>query len=492
MVILILLIIAVFELCKGWLSGDGARFGRKSDKDNWVSDGWFGGNSGQNPTSKFFRSKFGGVDDARESSVRGEIEKKTSKAMESFIQAQAARMDDDLRKVYVALFEEQVAAKNQAPVVTLDDIPHELPYSSDAHIFRTSTHIGQRKLFDSELQFFTNYIRPDEEATCIYAGAAPSNHTGFLSQLFPNIKFILIDPNKFDIFGARPHIFDHTRMSAQLMIDDAYDGREKIYIINDLMTMDIAHAVAQHTGRTFFISDIRTNLADGMREPDVTDILWNLSQQYNWISVMKPAQSMLKFRHPFYIEDPAIFARKSKESPYAEDFAMSKEFGIDFAVGREAKSLTYFAGTVYLQTYPGQSSTETRLVTDGKALQNYGGPETYENKLFYYNSIRRCYGHHKNPNADKKLGFDHCNDCALENLLWSNYIEKYNVAAKAYAKANGHTAPRVKLFVEALSKNTKRPLIREHHGTFFGAIPYAEYTPLVKEFQQRKARAFGH
>jgi hypothetical protein len=38
----------------------------------------------------------------------------------------------------------------------------------------------------------------------VYAGAAPSNKLGFLSDLCPNVIFILIDPNPFKIFGRHP------------------------------------------------------------------------------------------------------------------------------------------------------------------------------------------------------------------------------------------------------------------------------------------------
>ena len=35
-----------------------------------------------------------------------------------------------------------------------------------------------------------------------------------------------------------------------------------------------------------------------------------------------------------------------------------------------------------------------------------------------------CY--HINKNADKELHFCNCNDCAIENVIWTNYIKTFN------------------------------------------------------------------
>ena len=58
-------------------------------------------------------------------------------------------------------------------------------------------HWGQRKLFITELFFLTKYQNLGD--VVIYAGAAPGNHIPFLTELFPQLKFILVDPNKFMI-----------------------------------------------------------------------------------------------------------------------------------------------------------------------------------------------------------------------------------------------------------------------------------------------------
>ncbi len=400
----------------------------------------------------------------------------TKDNMENFIKFQTTQMSPELASAYRQAFIDGYSAFNAPPIVTLDDIKGALKYEP-VRMFKPSIHVGQRKLFNTELQFFTEVL-PTGPVTCVYAGAAPSNHTGFLSSLFPEVKFILVDPNPFDIFEAKP-VFLHRKSDpkitverANLLINQAASGDQKIYIINDLMTMEIAEAVAKNIPGVYFISDIRTNVTDGIENPDATDILWNLSQQFNWMSVMKPRQSMLKFRHPFYSEDPEVFARKQKEEPYATDFALSKKFGIDFAANYETKKLSYWDGIINIQSFPGPSSTETRLITDGKKIRDWGTPNEYENKLFYYNSIARCYQHHVNGNTDTRLGFDNCNDCALENLLWTNYIKKYNSKFT------------VKQLVAKLSQITHRPLIRGNHGRFFNQkYPLKQLTACAQVYQ---------
>ena len=62
---------------------------------------------------------------------------------------------------------------------------------------KLAAHWGQRKLFLSELYFLTKYAGLSKNV--IYAGAAPGKHTKYLATLFPEHKFILVDPSPFHI-----------------------------------------------------------------------------------------------------------------------------------------------------------------------------------------------------------------------------------------------------------------------------------------------------
>lgn len=78
---------------------------------------------------------------------------------------------------------------------------------------------------------------------------------------------------------------------------------------------------------------------------------------------------------------------------------------------------------MYMQAWPGISSTEMRLRIKRRDLKNliYYPVNEIENKYYWYNNVRRSFFFHKNPNADRKIGFCHCSDCAMENKIWTDY-----------------------------------------------------------------------
>ena len=74
---------------------------------------------------------------------------------------------------------------------------YEKPYQEYAKF----VHIGQRKLGMCEIQHLTaNLDNKDEHAIVIYAGAAPTNKAWMEHLMFPNVKFLLVDPNMFNIY----------------------------------------------------------------------------------------------------------------------------------------------------------------------------------------------------------------------------------------------------------------------------------------------------
>lgn len=62
-------------------------------------------------------------------------------------------------------------------------------------------HIGQRKLFLSEIQHLSAKLKyKDEVAIVVYAGSAASNKGWMEHLMFPNVKFLFVDPNMFKIY----------------------------------------------------------------------------------------------------------------------------------------------------------------------------------------------------------------------------------------------------------------------------------------------------
>lgn len=85
----------------------------------------------------------------------------------------------------------------------------KLKYQTDSGIVNMNCHNGQRKLNNTEIQFYTRYAtRPvnlgqsnnstdsDQAQTIVvYVGSASGEHTPLILDLFPDIKILMIDPN---------------------------------------------------------------------------------------------------------------------------------------------------------------------------------------------------------------------------------------------------------------------------------------------------------
>jgi len=79
-----------------------------------------------------------------------------------------------------------------------DRLPRIYP---ELEIYNKFVHIGQRKLFLSEIQHLSAKLKSkDEVAIVVYSGAAPTNKAWMEHLMFPNVKFLLVDPNMFNIY----------------------------------------------------------------------------------------------------------------------------------------------------------------------------------------------------------------------------------------------------------------------------------------------------
>jgi len=120
-----------------------------------------------------------------------------------------------------------------------------------------------------------------------------------------------------------------------------------------------------------------------------------------------------------------VFANNEKIDlkPVNDDFNQSIKYGIDFISNYNNNILRMPKSTCYIQPWAPISSTEFRMVImkkDIKKIIKYDNNKI-EDKFLYYNTIDRSLVYHDNPNANQKLGFCHCNDCALENKIWEEY-----------------------------------------------------------------------
>jgi hypothetical protein len=386
---------------------------------------------------------------------------------------------DEFKKLFL-----QDISKVNNVLVTIDDIKERLKYDLKNPISR-GNHIGQRKLLLSEVQFLTNmYSCNNKVKYCIYAGSAPGNKTYFLSRLFPDIKFILIDPNKFNLFlidekkyhREQPHndivhIYNEYPSKVNLFMNKKYrDMTEKdktdvigfikksdykIFIIEDFMDDKYAELFKQ-LGETVFISDIRSNTSGSDNEsPLDIDIYWNTSMMYNWINILKPELSMLKIRLPFLNE------KVPNMKMYEDEFKISKQYNIDFKKDYDDFKFKMCKSVLYLQAWSRHASSETRMYIKKEDINNiieYDIKEI-EEKIFYYNCIVRSWYMNENKNANEKIGFCYCADCALENLIWVNYLKLKINYIKTIDKC-----------IFTTNDITSRPLKKIHNSTVWSDL----------------------
>lgn len=249
--------------------------------------------------------------------------------------------------------------------VLLPDAPRR-SYRRRRDELKTVVHWGQRKLLLSEIEFLTQHGSQCERV--IYAGAAPGTHIKFLSILFPHLQWILVDPAEFKISSSE---------------------HPKIDVRQEYFTSELAERLRNKDSelcdaKLLFISDIRTGY-DGIQDASVVDnmVAEDMKRQQDWVRVLRPAKAMLKFRLPY-----------------------------------AAGSTQYFDGEIHLPVWGPRTTTEARLITDGRSTRTYDHTE-YEEQMFYFNMVTRIRRYHT-PMVGH--GMDQSYDCAAEMSILQHFL----------------------------------------------------------------------
>lgn len=228
--------------------------------------------------------------------------------------------------------------------------------------WRSIQHWGQRKLLLSELEFLTAYSEGKHRV--LYAGSAPGTHIMELADMFPEQKFVLVDPNDF-----------RCKESA------------RIEIHQEFFTNEIAEKYKAE--KVLFISDIRTGNPDVMGAQEVEQrVKADMDAQLTWHSILKPYRSMLKFRLPYF-----------------------------------PGQTEYLDGFLWLPIWGRVQTTEARLVANAHTRLRMWDNFEYMNQLYYFNTETRvrAYEH----GVQDCEGLDHCYDCAAEVDVLKEYLVKY-------------------------------------------------------------------
>lgn len=253
----------------------------------------------------------------------------------------------------------------------------DLAYSSkspSAKLFNYDTfsvHWGQRKLAISEIEFLSLHPTTEENPIVLYAGAAPGHHIPFLSEMFPNYRFVLYDPSDFQI-----------------------EESESIEIHKDYFTNEVAEKYQDKV--TYFLSDIRRD--DYKKMTDVAlenSIEEDMNMQSSWVKIMNPTFACLKFR-----------LRWPNVAPYLS-------------------TQRYLAGKVYWQPWAPPHSSEARLVPKRNKKGEYYDKDwdlqKYDDVCLYHNSVTRMETEYLNPYAyGNELLFDF--DSTAEGYILEQYF----------------------------------------------------------------------
>ncbi len=81
-------------------------------------------------------------------------------------------------------------------VIHYGDLNNTIKYDNRyKNPIRLTCHNGQRKLLLNEIQFLEYYLNVGKPNIVVYIGSAPGEHLTLIKELFPNNKYLLIDPN---------------------------------------------------------------------------------------------------------------------------------------------------------------------------------------------------------------------------------------------------------------------------------------------------------
>jgi len=295
-------------------------------------------------------------------------------------------------------------------------------------------HWGQRKLLLSEIEFLTLY--GDLSSTVVYAGAAPGSHITKLSDMFPDLKFILYDPNDFDPKLKSPKYEKKIEIVQKYFLDETAKKFENDGVL--------------------FISDIRTANWHKMKEEDVQErVREDNKWMKDWVLLMKPKKAMLKFKVPYPekpksqqeiekwlvqhgVPDPVLKHLQNLKLTPVKLRALSLEDILKFDIPEDDKTLLhknilelrqlgcseFLSGDIHLPVWGPVTTTETRLVTNAEQPLILYDHTDYEELMFHFNTLTRMtYYPHDIP-TNNTTGYDHCFDCRAEIWVLEQYLKR--------------------------------------------------------------------
>lgn len=281
--------------------------------------------------------------------------------------------DRDLPKIekIVETNKSAVSDREYRPFVTT--LPVDFPQRSyDPRVKVHNIHHGQLKLLLAEIEFLTLNSQPLVPTLVLYPGGGPGDHLPFLSQMFPDCYFILIDP-----------VFEHTK-GIKIVPDKRILIRADIFRNEYLQKFTSIAKVRD----VLLISDIRSTPPQFLpkiqyEEEFEKHVIYDMDLQRKWYEDTKASKTMLKFRLPF---TPGI--------------------------------TQYMCGDLYFQAFPPGTSTELRLSLDETASVCDYSNTKIEKQMFYFNTVYRPSNFY---DLDPLFGKDY--DTLRECLILTEFLK---------------------------------------------------------------------
>lgn len=341
------------------------------------------------------------------------------------------------------------------------DLAEEKEYREREGESKTVCHWGQRKLMLAEIEFLTKFY---SRAKCVvYAGAAPGTHILFLAQMFPKLRFVLVDP--------RPFSSHLVKAGKDLLSPDT--NLPRIELQTSFFTDELAKRYATEEG-VLFISDVRTS-DDSPVTPSAT-VPGAVLPNKNSTDLQHPSQN--------YVENDMQLQQKWHflMQPVASSFKFRLPWG--------GGTTEYLKGDIFLPVWGPVTTTESRLFVDRDAVRDAApsakthddSPQTtlydngkYERQMFDFNTHRRI-AKYKNSNID----FYQCScfDCTSECAILESY---YTTVVP--------TPPEVPRELPSLSQRLDRECHRDYQNPrtlFHGNPDPAERKNRILKRQKRR------
>ena len=226
----------------------------------------------------------------------------------------------------------------------------------------TTEHWGARKTCLTDIEFLTNHVT-SQKATVLYIGAGPGLHISGLSEMFENIRFILLDSKTIEAQNT-----DRIKINSLRNVDEVIrnlkKSREPVYLI----------------------CNVRTNSTPPNVEEDIRQDLVN---QQAWYRDLRPEVSMFTFR-----------------------------------VDRSIPKTRFYEGIFVIEPWSSRRSYDCRLVVkQGAATVDHDNRRIVSALSHFQNVARTMYYDHQ-IDEGKANGLDHCYDCRAEIRIITNYFKR--------------------------------------------------------------------